>query len=50
MSTLLIAAALWVETHQIELVVMQDIHFSAAGHALWASWLHEQLAATAPPS
>ena len=24
-----------------------DIHFSAAGHALWASWLHEQLAAVA---
>ena len=24
-----------------------DIHFNAAGHALWASWLHEQLAAAA---
>jgi hypothetical protein len=28
----------------------RDIHFSAAGHALWARWLHEQLAAALPPS
>jgi hypothetical protein len=27
----------------------QDIHFNAAGHVLWASWLREHLAAAAPP-
>jgi hypothetical protein len=28
----------------------QDIHFNAAGSALWAKWLHEQLPAVVPPS
>jgi len=27
-----------------------DIHFSANGHAVWAKWLHEQLAAGLPPT
>jgi hypothetical protein len=35
---------------QIFLEDPQDIHFNAAGHALWASWLREQLAAAVPPS
>jgi hypothetical protein len=38
-----------VSGQQLFLEDPQDIHFSAAGHALWANWLHEQLAAAAPP-
>jgi hypothetical protein len=25
-----------------------DIHFNAAGHLLWARWLHDQLQAVVP--